>query len=288
LTRASTRLDGLRALIEIEGHTFEADLAEGVDLSIPMSFSGTDPNLYGIPPAEQSVFEAGGMVGDTRQGGTCNVDTIRLTPHCHGTHTECVGHLTDERIMIGEIVPSGLITCNVVSIQPRALQSVGESSRPALTPDEESDLGITAQALKDGLKGCDAAWLDAIIIRTLPNSSVKKEATYLDNSAPYFSIEAIDYLKQLGVQHILVDLPSLDRLHDEGQMAAHRRWWNIAVDSHDTPTGLARTRTITELIFVPDDVLDGIGFVALQIPPFRSDAAPSRPIFYAAHSVSQT
>jgi len=36
--------------------------------------------------------------------------------------------------------------------------------------------------------------------------------------------------------------------------------------------------TITELIYVPNEVLDGAYLLNLQIAPFESDASPSRPL----------
>ena len=44
---------------------------------------------------------------------------------------------------------------------------------------------------------------------------------------------------------------------------------------------IARPRaTVTELAYVPDDVLDGCYLLNLQVAPFVADAAPSRPVLY--------
>ena len=39
-------------------------------------------------------------------------------------------------------------------------------------------------------------------------------------------------------------------------------------------------KTISELLYIPNSVLDGFGFLQIQIPNWGLDAAPSRPIFY--------
>ena len=39
--------------------------------------------------------------------------------------------------------------------------------------------------------------------------------------------------------------------------------------------------TITEMIFVPDTVEDGLYALSLQVAPFVADAAPSRPLLFA-------
>ena len=50
--------------------------------------------------------------------------------------------------------------------------------------------------------------------------------------------------------HLLLDLPSVDREEDDGVLAAHHAFW-------DFPRTTDLQRTITELLFVPDEVRDG-------------------------------
>ena len=265
----------------VDGVSFKTNLDGGQDLSIPLSFSDRDPSLYGTPHATHRPFTADGLIGDTRLGGSCNVATIELTPHCNGTHTECVGHVTTERRFIHELLPTGLIPCTLISVTPESILLAGETSVPPV--ESEDILGLTARCVASVLGESSPSWRRAVIIRTLPNLDLKKSAQHTSNGVPFFTVEAIELLKRTGVEHILVDLPSLDRLHDHGKMAAHRTWWNIDSDSFDQNNDIDALRTITELIFVPDSVEDGLGFVSIQIPPFCSDAAPSRPIFFSAY-----
>jgi len=72
----------------------------------------------------------------------------------------------------------------------------------------------------------------------------------------------------------LLDLPSVDREQDDGKLAAHHAFW-------DFPHVIDRCRSITEMIYVPDEVLDGDYLLELQVPHFINDAAPSRPVLYA-------
>lgn len=276
-TKASN--SALMVIIKVGNDTFRVDLGHGIDLSIPMSFGETDPNLYGIPSSVKTTFEVEEMIGDTGRGGSCNVDTLTLTPHCHGTHTESIGHILHERRSINRVAPLGMLPCTIISIHPESLLAAGESSRPSLSP---SDFGITKRLLSQELNGYAGEWLTAVLIRTMPNEPGKRAKKYIDNTTPFFSMEAISYLAERGVKHILVDLPSLDRLHDQGEMAAHRTWWHIEKGEHVAREGAHNLRTITELIFIPDEVPDGPGLVSIQIPSFESDAAPSRPVFYPA------
>src|SRR5947199_6913443 len=85
------------SIVEAEN---DIDLGEFFDISIPLRFNGPQPNAFGVEPASSTACQYGDLVGDTRRGGSCNFEQITLIPHCNGTHTECVGHITNERISI--------------------------------------------------------------------------------------------------------------------------------------------------------------------------------------------
>jgi hypothetical protein len=71
----------------------------------------------------------------------------------------------------------------------------------------------------------------------------------------------------------MTDLPSVDSENDNKLTAHHLFFQNI-----DTTWDV--TRTITELVYIEDNVIDGLYFLQLQIAPFEADAAPSVPILY--------
>ena len=86
--------------------------------------------------------------------------------------------------------------------------------------------------------------------------------------------EAVVYLKEKGVNHLLIDLPSVDKENDDGALVCHNAFWNT--------DGVIRTKaTITEFIFVKNSIKDGTYFLNLQVAPFENDASPSRPVLYA-------
>jgi kynurenine formamidase len=120
--------------------------------------------------------------------------------------------------------------------------------------------------LQKGTKG--------LIIRTLPNEENKKQRQYSGTNPPYFTKEAIDWIVSKEMEHLLVDLPSIDKEQDEGKLLAHKSFWQFP---HDT----RKNATITELIYVPDGITDGYYLVNLQYYPFPMDASPSRPLLYA-------
>jgi hypothetical protein len=103
---------------------------------------------------------------------------------------------------------------------------------------------------------------------------------YQAERAPYFTHAAIRLLVVLGVQHLVVDFPSLDRLNDEGLLSNHRLYWNVPQHSLEPVAESRMGASVTEFVYVPDAVPDGKYLLNLQVAPFVSDAAPSRPVLY--------
>jgi hypothetical protein len=117
-----------------------------------------------------------------------------------------------------------------------------------------------------------------LIIRTLPNDVSKLTRRYGGGTLPpYFDTDAMEYIVEGGFKHLLVDLPSIDRLYDEGKLVNHRLFWNVEPDSFEHNSSTRYNSTITELIYVPNEAVDGEYLLNLQIAPFASDASPSRP-----------
>jgi arylformamidase len=232
-----------------------------VDLSIPLDPHGPQPSAYGAPPATARPYSGEGFALDTRLGGSCNCDVLQFVPHCNGTHTESVGHITRERCPLSSIHLPLLLRCFAISVAP-----IGREIRP--------------DTIRAALGSADREALEALVVRTLPNDSNKRTRRWENDTTPYFTPEAMTVIRGHGVNHLLVDLPSLDPLSDGGKLAAHRVFWDVPSGSQELPSKEARQRTITEMIFVPDEVSDGRYMLAIQFPNIVSDAVPSRPILF--------
>jgi len=253
--------------IELYGREIEFD-ESAIDISIPLHFNGPQPNAYGVAPASSMACEYGGLVGDTRHGGSCNFEQLTLIPHCNGTHTECVGHITNERISVRDCLHDVFIPARLISLEPVYLAG-------------SNDLVISRDLLEPDVPDTNVRVPTALIIRTKPNDESKLIREYGEQRLPpYFAADAIEYIVERGFKHLLVDLPSIDRLYDEGKLINHRIFWNVEIDRFETNTGTRRDSTITELIYVPIDVIDGEYLLNLQIAPFASDASPSRPVMF--------
>src|SRR5690242_3032424 len=95
--------------IEVNGLRYRSGSEDAIDLSIPLKFNGEQPNAFGTELATAAACEYGTLVGDTRRGGSCNFEKLSLIPHCNGTHTECVGHITDERMSVRDSLRDALV-----------------------------------------------------------------------------------------------------------------------------------------------------------------------------------
>jgi kynurenine formamidase len=208
-------------------------------------------------------------VGDVRLGGTCNAEVVELVPHCHGTHTECRGHLTRERLLVQETVYDEPCIAWLASVTP---EPGAEDGYPRWS------LDALQRALGPAL---DAGWpVEALVLRTLPNDPARRSLAY-EHADPYpvFSDAAIEWLAGLPLKHLLVDAPSLDPAHDGGALRVHRLWWCMA--GNPAPEGVdPARRSATEMIFVPDALRDGPWWLTLGLSPLLGDATLSRPTLY--------
>jgi kynurenine formamidase len=166
------------------------------------------------------------------------------------------------------------VSAALVSIEPTSAVGCGENYAVSFGND---DLVLTRASIENTLS---TSRCDALVVRTLPNDESKLARIYKDTIAPYFTTEAMEYIVSLGVRHLLVDLPSVDRMSDEGKLSNHRIFWNVEQGSFETSPATRSNATVTELIFVPNHVDDGEYLLNLQIAPFESDASPSRPMLF--------
>lgn len=97
---------------------------------------------------------------------------------------------------------------------------------------------------------------------------------------PYLSREAAQLLVTRGILHLIVDVPSLDRTHDDGRLTAHRIFFGLPPDSAQLGAATRPDATVTEFAFAPDTLPDDAYLLELQVPALAGDAVPSRPLLY--------
>ncbi len=271
---------------EINNQTYKIDGENPLDISIPLNFNGAQPNAYGVEKAMAKPCEAGELVGDTRRGGSCNFEQVKFIPHCNGTHTECIGHITNKRISVHDCLKDVFIPATLISIEPENASETNETYSVNLS---ETDKLITRNAIEKKLQNLETSNSKSqipnhksLIVRTLPNDESKLTREYLELVPPFFSTEAMNFITEIGVKHLLVDMPSIDRIFDEGKLSNHRIFWNVGQGAFSINEKSLVNNTITEMIFVSDEITDGNYLLNLQIAAFASDASPSRPILFKA------
>ena len=252
--------------VEIAGRRWHV-AAHGHDISIPLRFNEAQPTFFGAPPASAEAIASGSFVGDVRHGGSCNCSVHTLAPHCNGTHTECVGHITKERLSVRDLAIRHFSAALLISVTPEASRDV------------PGDRVISLAALQAAIGRSTLSDFQALVVRTLPNDSSKLTRNYDEGAgAPYFTLDAMRHVVEQGIDTLVVDLPSIDRAQDGGKLAAHRVFWGMPAGSASAETVTRKHATITEMAFIDGDVADGAYLLNLQVAPFMIDAAPSRPI----------
>jgi hypothetical protein len=246
----------LKARIRLGNRDVEVDLSRPIDIALELNFDADQPRHFGAPAATTVPFAVPGFSGSVATGASCNCNVITLIPHCNGTHTESVGHLTAERHDAHRVVPKGLFPAWLITVEPT--DSTPESTDPAPQP---GDKLVTRAAL-------ESRWPrdfqpTAVVIRTTDTS--------------YLSREAAEFLVEHGIEHLVVNLASIDRAHDEGRLTAHRVFFGL---SRGATVATRPQATVTEFANIPPDTADGAYLLEIQTPAIAGDAVPSRPLLY--------
>lgn len=246
--------------IEYKERQYTIDFSKPLDISIPLREGFENVNCFYAPLVEIMPVKAGDFIGDTTKGGVVNFKNVRLNPHGNGTHTECVGHISTEPFILDQCMKQYFFKAHLLSVYPTKI--------------ENGDRVITLNTLRAFLGDVSEKELgNAFIIRTLPNDGHKLDMQHSGTNPPYIDHLAMKYLVDLGIEHFLIDLPSVDREQDEGKLLAHKAFWQYPYDTREHCT-------ITELIYVPDHIKDGDYFLNVQITSLQMDASPSKPVLF--------
>lgn len=252
----------MKTTIQHNNKTYEIDLSKPIDISLSIQNNEQNPIAWYLGQPEINPVVMGDFIGSVASGkSSTNFNNILFNPHGHGTHTECLGHITKDFYSINQMLKQFFFVSELISIAPETLQE---------------DFVITKNQIEKALSGKTP---EALMIRTLPNHSDKKHKKYSNTNPAYLLEEAAVFIREIGVKHLLIDLPSVDKEVDEGKLLAHKAFWNVT-NTQKVNNDARFDATITELIFVEDEVQDGTYILNLQIASFENDASPSKPILY--------
>ena len=245
----------MKAIIEHNSKIIKIDLSKPLDISIPLRASDANVNAWYIGEPKIEPVKNGDWIGSVKAGADVNFNNIYFNPHAHGTHTECIGHITEEFHSINKNLKQFFFTAELISVAPEKYLK---------------DTIISQQQIDHLLKGKSP---EALVIRTMPNTKEKNSRHYSETNWTYISEEAMVFIREKGIKHLLIDLPSVDREHDGGKLLSHKAFWDFDGERR-------MDCTITEFIYVSNKIKDGSYMLNLQIAPFENDATPSKPILY--------
>jgi kynurenine formamidase len=248
-----------QAILSHRGQNYTADLDQPLDISIPLREGPGQPNCFWAPPMETSPVVAGDFIGSTEKGGPLNFLNVTLNPHGNGTHTECVGHIATEKFTINQCLKKFHFFAKLVTLYP--------FKQP------NGDRVILPEQIEEIIQPNEA---EALILRTMPNDEHKLTTNYSGSNPPYLHPRSVEYMVECGIEHLLLDLPSVDREEDGGKLLSHRAFWKYGGKLDD----VRQNCTITEMIFAPNQIQDGLFLLNLQIASFEIDVSPSKPILY--------
>lgn len=243
-------------------HSYQFDLSQPLPVGLVYQPTATATSAWYCPPVRISPATIGDWVGSTAAGASVNFNNITFNPHGNGTHTESVGHIVTDAPHLPQIYTQFHHLAQLITINPIILPN--------------GDKVISAEQLQAAY---DANFpSSALLVRTLPNEDFyKKNKNYSHSNPAYLLPEAMQWVVEKNIQHFLIDLPSVDREEDGGELAAHKIFW-------DYPSLSRQNCTITELFYAPEQIKDGNYLLNLQIAPFMNDACPSFPVLYAIKS----
>lgn len=239
-----------------KGKSYHADLSKPIDISIPLRAGEENVNAWYVQPVKIEPVRMGDWIGDVKQGGSVNFRNIFFNPHGNGTHTECVGHISKEDYSINQVLKKFFFMAELITVLPDETK--------------EGDKIITKEHIENCL---GEKRPEAIIIRTLDNHISKINKHYSNSNPTYLHQGAAALIDSLGIDHLLIDLPSVDKEEDGGKLLSHHAFWQY-------PHNTQLQRTITEMVYVPNNVFDGSYLLNIQIASFENDASPSKPVLY--------
>lgn len=248
--------------INLGGRQFQADISTPVRLSIPIN--SESPNAFYLPNPQYEYVRGPGFTGVVREGGSCNVQNISLSPHGNGTHTECCGHISPEHHKLNAGIKQFMHIAEMITVE--------------VAPEDWQGFLVTREQLENACRNVQffGNEITALIVRT-NNYIDKKSARYGGLSAPAFHPAALQWLRESGIKHLLTDLPSVDP-ETSKELPAHRAFFQ----NHGQ---WVEDATITEMIYVEPAVRDGLYLLQMQIIDLESDASPSMPVVYPLEGV---
>ena len=250
------------AEINLNNETFKVNLNNPIDLALTSKVKNSFKAWY-VDEIKINSIKNDDFIGSVKDGGAVNFREILINPHGNMTHTESVGHISQEEINVNKLLQTHHFIAQLITIKPQKISINNKKGK------KEVDEIISLNQIKNKI----LPNIQALIIRSQKNYDELTNKNYSHTNWPFLAESSAAYIRNKGVQHLLIDQPSIDKEFDEGKLLAHRAFWNY-------PNEIDLKKIITELIGIPDHIKDGRYLLNLSLANIENDAVPSRPIIY--------
>ena len=100
-------------------NNFQIDLSKPIDISIPLTNTDENPIAWYIEKPIIEPVVIGDWIGKVSDGkSSTNFNNIFFNPHGHGTHTECLGHITNDFYSVNQSLQQFFFCAQLISIAP--------------------------------------------------------------------------------------------------------------------------------------------------------------------------
>ena len=258
-------------VLEWEGRSAEVRLDRATDCSLRFTDAPWGGRAWYVGPMARTPVRWDEWVGSVELGGSVNFTDLALNPHGQGTHTECLGHVTRERVDLSVAEQPGWVLMLLATVEPERQPN--------------GDQTVEAPALRAALAAAGgehwASQKPAVALRTgAADREARLQRQHSRANSPYWNPEAMEAVVHAGVDWLLVEEPSVDREEDGGALAAHRVFWGLEPGETEVERAQRPQALLTELAFFPGHCPDGWYALNLQLAPLANDAVPSRPVIY--------
>src|SRR5690606_36877361 len=170
------------ATIEYNSKKRQIDLSKPLDISIPLRASESNVNAWYLEAPRIEAVKDGEWVASVAEGADINFNNIWFNPHAHGTHTECVGHITEKVHSINESLKQFYCLDELITV---AKENKGKEY---VIYKKQHDFALGNKKH------------EALIIRTNPNTKEKLSHQYSHTKPPYLLSESPIYLREKGIK----------------------------------------------------------------------------------------
>ena len=150
----------LIATLQYKHQPYRINLGKPLDISITLRGDASNVSAWYVGHPVIAPHTEGDFIGKVSEGSAVNFNDIAFNPHAHGTHTECVGHITEEFYSVNDSLNRFFFLAEVITIAPEK---------------EKDDFIISKKQLQYALGDKRP---QALVIRTLPNLKEKLGRQY--------------------------------------------------------------------------------------------------------------